>query len=225
MPEGKMKKTLETLRSEAESTIRALHALKQFTVLRGSQEHVAKMNENVYFWLLFQSSLLVKLFIGIRRLFENDKDTLNFQRIHNTIRTNISEFLPNAVERRKMEGKTSRPEWLDEYMANVHTPSEADFDALSRLVRPHRKRMAGVYSTVASEVFAHAVHTDTSVINDLLVGTNFEEIEDALNTIWHFYEQVWQMYENGRKPCLQVSAYPYDYEVQDCVTRQIEIKA
>jgi len=220
-----MKKTLETLRSEAESTIRVLHALKQFTVLRGSQEHVAKMNENVYFWLLFQSSLFSKLFIGIRRLFESDKGTFNFQRILNTIKTNISDFLPDAIERRKMAGKTERPEWLDKYMTNVHTPSEADFDALARLVRPHRKRMAGLYTAVASKVFAHAVHTDTSDINNMFQGTNFEEIEEALNTIWHFYEQVWQMYENGRKPSLQVSSCPHDSEVRDCVTKQIGIKA
>jgi len=218
-----MKKTLETLRSEAESTIRVLHALKQFTILRGSREHVDKMNENVYFWLLFESSLFSKLFIGIRRLFENDKDTFNFQRILNMIKANIKDFLPDAIEQRKMAGKTERPAWLDEYMTKVHTPAEADFNALARLVRPHRKRMAGLYTAVASKVFAHAVHTDTSDINKMLQGTNFKEIEDALNAIWHFYEQVWQMYENGRKPSLQVSSYPYDSEVQNCVTKQIEI--
>jgi hypothetical protein len=89
------------------------------------------------------------------------------------------------------------------------------------MVRPHRKRRTGVYTTVASKVFAHAVHTDTNDINNLLQGTNFKEIEEALNVIWHFYEQVWQMYENGRQPSLQLSAYPYANEVRECVTRQI----
>lgn len=220
-----MKQNLYILQSEAESTIRALHALKQYTVLRGSETHVKKMNENVHFWLLFQRALLSKLFIGIRRLFENDSDTYNFQRILTDIKKNISEFQPDALEQRKMTGKAERPEWIDEYMSKVHKPTEADFDALARMVRPHRKRMAGVYTTAATKVFAHAVHTDTNGINNLLQGTNFEEIEEGLNVIWHFYEEVWQMYENGRQPSFQQSAYPYANEVRECVTREIGVMA
>lgn len=220
-----MKTILNTLRSEAESTIRALHALEQFTALRASPQAVKAMNKNVHFWLLFQSSLLTKVFIGIRRLFENDRDTFNFQTALNTMKSRLDEFLPAAIEQRKLEGKPEPPEWLDEYMAQVHTASEADFDALSRLVRPHRKLMQGIYTSAASEIFAHAVHTDTSAINNALANTNFSEIEAALNAIWHFYEQVWQMYENGRKPSLQVSTYPYKKEVQQCVIKEIELMA
>ncbi|BBO16065.1 conserved hypothetical protein [Candidatus Brocadia pituitae] len=216
-----MKKVIETLRAETESTIRALHALKQFVVLRGSKQHVKKMNENVYFWLLFHSALLTKLFVGLRRLFETDRDTFNFQHALNSFKANINEFMPAALERRKMEGKTKRPVWLKKYMAEIHTPSAADFDSLARLVRPHKKRMTGLYSTAASKVFAHAVHTDKLAIDSALAGTNFEEIEDALNVLWHFYEQVWQMYENGRKPSDVVVPYPYVKEVQEFVERQI----
>ena len=217
-----MKKSLDTLRSEAESTIRTLHALKQITVLHGDEVSIARMNQNVYFRLLFQSSLYSKLFIGIRRLFETGGDTFNFQRMLRNLKNHIAGFQPAALEQRKMENKLNRPEWLDQYMKGVHVPSEADFDALARLVRPHRKRMADIYSTVASKVFAHAVHTDTSDINNLLQGASFEEIEDALNTIWHFDEQVWQMYENGRKPSMIASAYPYGEEVRDCVTKELK---
>ena len=216
-----MKKEIETLRAETESTIRVLHALKRFIVLHGSKEHVKKMNENVYFWQLFHGALLSKLFIGIRRLFETDRDTFNFQQALNSFKTNINEFMPTALEHRKMEGKTKRPAWLKKYMAEAYTPSGADFDALARLVRPHKRRMAGLYSTAASEVFAHAVHTDKSAIDSALAGTTFEEIEAALNVLWHFYEQVWQMYENGREPSFVMAPYPYVKEVQECVDKQI----
>lgn len=219
-----MRQRLETLRYEAESTIQVLYALKHYAVLRGSETHVKKMNQNAQFWLLFESALLSKLFIGIRRLFENDSDTQNFHRIFSDLKKSIGEFQPEALERRKIMGKSERPLWLDEYMSQVYRPTADDFNALARMVRPHRKRMTGVYTTVASKVFAHAVHTDTTEINNLLRGTSFEEIEAALNVIWHFYEQVWQMYENGRQPSLQVFGYPYANKVGDCIARQIEIK-
>ena len=216
-----MKNEIETLRAETESTIRALHALKQFIVLHGSKKHVKKMNENVHFWMLFHSALLTKLFIGIRRLFETDRDSFNFQHALNSFKANINEFTPAALERRRMEGKTTRPGYLTKYIEEAYTPSAADFDSLARLVRPHKKRMTGLYSTAASKVFAHAVHTNKSAIDNALAGTNFEEIEEALNVLWHFYEQIWQLYENGRKPSNVVNPYPYAEEVQKCVDRQI----
>ncbi len=216
-----MKTILNTLRRESESTIRAMYALQQFKALLANQEHVNRINENVHFWLLFESSLVTKLFIGIRRLFESKADSFNFQRALNMIKNKIDEFRPAALEQRKLEGQSGRPAWLDAYMADVHTPTGADFDALGKLARASSKRMKGVYTHAASRIFAHAVHTDTTVISNLLADTNFDEIETALIAIWHFYDQVWQMYENGREPSLQMSPYPYKEEVQQSVIQQV----
>lgn len=216
-----MRTILDTLRREAESTIRAFYALEQFQIFLTSQENVNKINGNIYFWMIFEGSLLPKVFIGIRRLFENKADTFNFYHILKMVKENIGDFQPQALEQRKLAGRGARPEWLDAYMAHVYTPSEADFNALAKLVRLSGKRMKGVYTDLASKIFAHAIHTDTTVINNLLADTNFTEIENALNAIWHFYEQVWQMYENGHEPLLQISPYPYKEEVQQSVIRQL----
>jgi hypothetical protein len=220
-----MRTVLHTLRSEAESTIRTFYALRQFKYLLTSQENVNRINENVYFWIILESSLLTKVFIGIRRLFESKSDTFNFQRALNMIKSNIVDFQPAALELRKLEGISGRPGWLDEYVASVYTPQEADFNALAKLVRLSSKRMKGVYTDAASKIFAHAVHTETTVINNLLENTNLDEIESALNAIWHFYEQVWQMYENGREPSLTISPYPYKEEVQQSVVQQLRADA
>jgi hypothetical protein len=106
-------------------------------------------------------------------------------------------------------------------MEDVYTPTEDDFDALAKLVRINSKRMRTIYIDAASKVFAHAVHTDTGAINGLLADIKFAEIEQALNAIWHFYQQVWQLYENGTRPWLQVAAYPYREEVEESVMRQL----
>jgi len=220
-----MRIILETLRKEAESTIRTFYALQQFKYLLTSIEDVDRINANIYFWRIFEGSLLTKLFIGIRRLFENKSDTFNFQRALNLIKNNIEDFQPTALEQRKLAGHSNRPEWLDEYMVNVYAPHEEDFNALAKLVRPSSKRMKGVYTDAASKIFAHAVHTDATTINNLLADINLDEIENSLNVIWHFYEQVWSMYENGRMPLLIVLTYPYKEEVQQSVVQQLRAGA
>jgi AbiU2 len=209
-----------TLRAESESTIRALYALEQYHILCSDQTSVAKMNQNARFWLLFQNALTVKLFIGIRRLFENGRGTFNFQSMLDLVKKRITEFQPEAIERRKV----AELPWLNEYRTNVHGPNEEDFNRLAKLVRPFKKKMCGVYTTIASEVFAHAVHTEEEIVNSLLSKTNFKEVEDALNAIWHFYDQLWQMYENGKEPSFVITQYPYADEVRKSVTRQLGVQ-
>ncbi|MBI4595595.1 MAG: hypothetical protein HY730_04360 [Candidatus Tectomicrobia bacterium] len=218
-----MRTILNTLRHEAESTIRAFYALQQFKYLFTNQESVNKINRNVHFWMIFERSLLTKVFIGIRRLFESKADTFNFQRALNMINNKIEDFQPLALKQRKLGGQKEPLGWIDEYMADVYTPCETDFNVLSKLVRLNSKQMKGLYTEAATKIFAHAIHTETTVINNLLSDTKFDEIENSLNAIWHFYEQVWQMYENGRKPLMQISAYPYKEEVQQSVIRQFGV--
>lgn len=216
-----MRTILNTLRNEAESTIRAFYALQQFKLLLTNLEDVDRINTNINFWEIYESSLLTKVFIGIRRIFENNNDTFNFQRALNLIKQNIVDFQPTALEQRKLKGYNERPDWIDEYMADVYDPCEDDFNILSKLVRSNSKKMKGVYTEAASKIFAHAIHTDATSINNLLADIDLDEIETSLNAIWHFYEQVWHMYENGRKPYQAISPYPYKDEVQQSVIQQL----
>jgi hypothetical protein len=217
-----MRTILNTLRNEAESTIRVLYALQQFKLLLTNLDDMDRINSNVNFWRIYESSLLTKLFIGIRRIFENKKDTFNFQHALNLIKHNIVDFQPTALEQRKLKGYNERPDWIDEYMADVYEPVEDDFNTLAKLVRSNSKKMKGVYTEAASKIFAHAIHTDAASINNLLADIDLDEIETSLNAIWHFYEQVWQLYENGRKPFLTISPYPYKEEVQQSVIQQLK---
>jgi hypothetical protein len=81
--------------------------------------------------------------------------------------------------------------------------------------------MKGLYTDIASKVYAHAIHTDAEEIFKLSQGANFEEIESALTSVWHVYQQVWQMYENGRVPDLNIGSYPYINEVIEAVNERV----
>jgi len=62
---------------------------------------------------------------------------------------------------------------------------------------------------------------DQASMKKLSEKLNFEEIEQALISIWHAYEQVWHLFENGRRPHFEIRPYPYEQEVIDSVIKQV----
>jgi len=220
----KMRDHINNLRKEAETTIRVLYALKQFRHSITCKECVKKINKNTYFWQIYECSLRTNLFIGIRRLYENKNGTFNFQKFIEMCIANVDLFSKESLRKRKLENSKNANEWIDEYMSNTYEVSEDDFTSLSRLVKNNSKKMKSIYSNVASTIFAHAVHIDHEIMHEMMKDLDFDEIEKALNSIWHVYEQIWQMYENGREPYLEIKVYPYKKEVIDSVAIQVGCK-
>lgn len=212
---------LNTLRNETESSLRALYALRQFRILLSDQKSVNELNKNVHFWQIFDSALATKLFISLRRLYDSNGDTFTVQSFIKDCIDHVDQFSSAALRKRKMEGSANAHEWIDGFMKDVHEPTAEDFKKLARLFNVNSKRMKGLYTDIASKVYAHAIHTDTEEIFKLSHGANFDEIESALTSIWHVYQQVWQMYENGRVPDLNIGKYQYIDEVVDSVNRQV----
>lgn len=220
-----MRDHLITLRKETETTIRVMYALQKFNLSLENTEYVNSVNKNVHFWIIFESSLIMKLFIGIRRLFEGKNDTFNFHKFIKYCKENIEDFSIEALEKRKLKESKTRPYWIDDYLIAAHVATDDDFHKLSKLVKENSKKMKVIYTDAASKIFAHAVHTDSEIVKEILDKLNFEEIETSLKSLWHVYEQVWQMYENGRQPSFIVSSYPHKEEVYDSVFKQLKLEA
>lgn len=216
-----MRDSIDSLRKEAETTLRVLYALEQFRRSLSCEDCVEKINKNAYFWLIYESSVRTNLFLGIRRLYENKADTFNFQKFVELCIENVESFSKQSLRSRRLSGSSNASEWIDGYMEDVYEPTKEDFNSLAKVVRQNSGKMKGVYSDVASKVFAHAVHTDHASIFAKMQDLNFDEIETALNSIWHAYDQIWQMYENGRSPVLEIKAYPYKKEIIDSVIQQL----
>jgi hypothetical protein len=212
-----LKVHIESLRREVETTIRVFYAYESMAKLLSEQQYVDLVNNNVYFWKIFLSSIQTKLFIALGRLYDDSNDAFSFRNFMKICRENIKEFGQDYLEKRKLNGSSTRPEWLDDYLKDAYFAVTGDIDALAKLARPFNKKMKGLYKEIRSKVFAHAIHTDAIVISNLLEDTNLHEIESALTALWSIYSQVWQMFENGRKPTLEIEPYPYKDEVTNCV--------
>ncbi len=216
-----MRKEIEILRNEVETALRSCLALNQFKRSLGCEECTEKINENIYFWMVFERSVQASMFIGLRRLFENENDTFNFQMMINLFRANIGEFSKSSLRQRKIEGSANASEWIDRYMDDAHEATEDDFCRLSRLAKSKNKQIKEISIKIASKVYAHAIHDDREISNELMSDLKISDVEDALNAIWHVYQQIWQMYENGRSPEMEIGKYPYEKEIVDAVSKQI----
>ena len=216
-----MREILDNLRREAETAIRLLHSLKAFRLAVSKQEDVDLINLNSDFWRIHEASVRTHLFISIRRLYEGKNGTFNFQKFIELCISNIARFSKEELRKRKETSHNSK-EWIESYMSGVYEPTIEDFKSLARVVRDNSKKMKGVYTDAASTIYAHAVHLEHSKILEISDQLNFDEMEIALDSIWHCYDQAWQMYENGRKPILEVNTYPYKQEVIDCFRKQLE---
>ena len=216
-----MRNKMDNLRKETETTLRVLYALRQFRLFLTEPDDVEKINTNVHFWLIYESSLRSNLFLGIRRLYEGKSDSFNFQSfIYHCIK-NVDKFSKKSLRARKIAASENADEWIDNYMKDVHEPTEYDFKKLAIGVRRNSKKMKGIYTEAASKIYAHAIHVDHASISSITDQLSFDEIELALLTIWHTYEQIWQMYENGREPQFDIGNYPYEQEVIDSVIAQL----
>lgn len=216
-----MRELLNNLRKETENTLRIFYALRQFQLFLTTEEGVEKINKNADFWIIYETSLRSNMFLGIRRLYEAKSGSFNFQRFIDSCIKDISSFSKASLRSRKFERSHNADEWIDDYMKDVYEPVEADFRSLAKLVRENSKNMKGDYTDAATRIYAHAIHMDHASMSKLSEKLNFEEIEQALTSIWHAYEQVWQMFENGNSLSLEIKKYPYAQEVIDSVIKQI----
>lgn len=216
---------LRTFEKETETTIRVFYTLKRFNEYLTDEDGVEKVNKNVHFWMIFEASLQSKLFIGLRRLFEDQNDPLTFQNFINKCKANIHEFSKSSLEKRRLEGQSIRPDYLDDYLNEVYTPTIDDFHMLAKLVKDNNKEMKQLYLDIGSRVFAHAIHTDNKVINSMLSALSFDKVETSLKALWTVCNEVHKMYHNGMKPCTQVREYFYIDEVYNSLQKQLDLAA
>jgi len=216
-----MKSEIDKFRIISESSLRFLYASIAFHEALSDESKVKFLNRNPDYWRLFEASMLSNVFLSVRRLYENKHDSFNVQKLISVFIQNIDDFSLESVKRRKIANGALSSIQAEKYIEGKYEPNEDDFKNMAKYIRERSKRMKGVYTNVASKVYAHAIHFSHSEVLKPNQSLNLYEIEKALLSIWHVYEQVWQLYENGRRPELCEPSYQYKNEVIESVIAQI----
>lgn len=221
-----MRAEIDKLRREIDTALRVFYTLKKLVLMQSDPNTVSKLNSNPDFWLMHQYSLTMNLFIYLRRLYEGGSKSFNFQQFIRNCIENIDQFSAESLRGRQINrdqgnGDFDIDKYIDKYIENTYQPTEDDFKKLSRKVRCAKgKEMKNIATQLASKAFAHAVYDDKEV-DDLTNQLSFDDIEEALLSIWNCHRQIRQMYDNGRKPDFCVDEYPHKQEIYDSVSKQV----
>lgn len=218
-----MRSEIDKFRITIESSLRFLYSLIAFHEALSKEEYVGEINRNAHFWRLFEASMLSSVFISIRRLYENESDSFNFQGFIRNCINNLQDFSLENIKERKIRSGALTVEEAEKYIVGKYESSEEDFKEMARHVKERSKNMKGAYTNVATKVYAHAIHFSHSEALKPNQSLNLYEIENALLSVWHVYEQAWQLYENGRKPEYSESTYQYKSEVFESVIAQLNV--
>ena len=128
-----MNEQIDLLRREVESTLRMLHALKQFRIAMTILEDVKSANQNVNFWRLFEAALQSRLFIGLRRIFDDGRDTFSIHKFLINCREQIDIFSKRELKIRRSSSPNSH-EWIDEFIKETYEPTVADFNEFGKFL-------------------------------------------------------------------------------------------
>lgn len=154
-----MNNQIDLLRHEVESTLRMLYALKQFRIAMTSPKDVNCANQNVDFWRLFEAAFQSRFLIGLRRLFDDSRDSFSIHKFFNSCREKINVFSKQELRIRKSSHLNSH-EWIDDFINEAYEPTLEDFNKFGKLVRDNSRRIKKVYTPAVSKIYAHAIHTD-----------------------------------------------------------------
>ena len=93
-----------------------------------------------------------------------------------------------------------RPDYLDNYVANIWIPTRVDLNDLTRRLRPYRRKWNSDYIKIRDQVFAHTIAADLEDVAALFSRTVITDIEDIFQGLHDILDIVWELWTNGRHP-------------------------
>lgn len=205
--EQEFERELEVFRTEAEGAAQFLYAWLAVHAAAGDDAAVHRLlNTAPLFWNTALGALQSATFVTLGRIF--DQDTAhNLNRLLRIARDNPQIFSKAALGRRKQGASKTPPSWLNDYLRDAYVPKVGDFRRLRAHVRKHRKTYEDKYRDLRHKIFAHKGTSDPALIAALFAKTNIRELQRMLMFLGSFYETLWQLFVNGRKPSLRPRRY------------------
>lgn len=201
-PEEAFKKELEYLRRDIFGGMQLLYAHLTFleVATRGTSI-LDGVNEAPLFWNTTLYAWQCGYFIALHRIFDT-KQTHHVGRVLALAKNNPSIFSTEALAQRKRSGSPNADEWLPDYLRRVHVPTSHDFTRLEQSLSHHKNRYDTSYRKLRSKVFAHRVVAAVEDVRKLFSKTNVRELKGMYLFLAKFYEALWELLHNGRKPVL-----------------------
>ncbi|MBL4800601.1 MAG: hypothetical protein JKY45_01835 [Emcibacter sp.] len=167
-------------------------------------------------WRVIKHSLQVTYFTVLNRILEGGNDNFSVFDLLQFCIDNIEIFKKENLKKRKIQNRDEEPDWLKEYMKNVHEPNETDFlrlqGEISKIKNMYRKK----YRKIRNKILIHKDKQYIGNEKDLWNQTKITESEAILWTLADLENTIFSIYENGVKAILtsdqpDLSRYENDF--------------
>jgi hypothetical protein len=205
--EREFERELELFREECEGAAQFFFGYLAIHEMAKRRESVLQLlNRNAMFWNTAAAGMQTAALIAIGRVFDQGTPH-NIDRVLGLAQRNPSIFSKASLGGRKQAGAGERPAWLDAYLDSAYVPNASDFRRLRRHVKERRRVYEANYRDLRHKIYAHRVVADDKEIAPIVAKTNIREMERLLLFLLRFYESLWHLFMNGRKPTLRRMRY------------------
>lgn len=206
-PEDKFTHELEIFRTEAQSGIQYFYTyLSIQSILSVNPKALKNINKTPLFWGTNISALQISSFITLGRIFDNCSKH-NISKLLDSAKKHKEIFSKQALAIRKTRDSKNTKEWLPQYLQNVHVPTQTDFDRLEKHIERYKGIYEQNYKKIRNKIYAHKEFSDNQKVSDLFKKTNIRELEHIFVFLLKFYNALWELFHNGRKPVLRPMPY------------------
>lgn len=191
---------LENFRRE--SSIAAQYIYAQMAIQHAaskSDKLLGRLNDAPRFWTSCGAAFQSAAYICFGRIFDVNS-RYNVDALLNSMQQNLALFQREALARRKRDGRAVDPEWLDEYLAKAHYPTNRDVEHLRSMVAKYRAVYERAIKPARNKYLAHREKEEKAEVKALFSGGTVRELWRLASFLVQLNEVLWQQLHNGRKP-------------------------
>jgi hypothetical protein len=165
-----------------------------------------RLNDTPRFWQVHMAATQTAAYVTLGRIFDT-KSNYNVNALLNSFEESLQLFSRQALETRKSEGSSKRPDWLDEYLSRAHYPTLRDVERLRGHVIRHREFYDRAVKPVRHKYLAHREKQEHAEVQELYSRGKVKEMWKAVTFLLALHEALSQQHMNGRKPVLKPIRY------------------
>jgi hypothetical protein len=162
------------------------------------------LNLDAFFWHTHRESMQTTLFITLGRIFDRSKNTHSVHRIVRAVIGNPGLFEKSSILDRKRKLGV-REEIVQAFAPSIWTFDASEVTTVKSLLDEADEKFK-VYDQIRNKFYAHRSIAGPSVLYELFELTNKNELEEILKLLKLFDQAVQNLYWNGAKPDLSLTA-------------------
>lgn len=202
---------LEVFRTEVDSAIQFFYAyLTINATLADNKKAHGLVNKTPLFWVTNIGALQTAFFITLGPIFDQ-KSEHNVDKLLKVAQEQYQDqyiiFSAKALEARKRDGSANAEQWIYKYMKDIYVPTAHDFRRLRGYVKKYRRIYENGYRDIRKKIYAHKELSKLEDVQRLYAKTNVREMQKLFIFLNRFYQALWQLFINGRKPTLKPMKY------------------